>query len=319
MSPPGCAMNRLALPLFSLLVLADAAVLALMFVLGLAAAKPSHTPVLSVIAFFAVPAALLAGLVWLFLRGPGPAARPVALVLAGLPALLIVGGALLSSGAAWWMGERDDGGRPDAQLQQRLESAIASNEAATVARIAADPRAPINPGAALVAAVRAMEAPPHSPEPLRALLQAGVKPDSGGGPESPLEAAIRVSGAAGAAPVRLLLDAGADPNHRYASQPAWFAALSARTDPAVLPLLLARGADLRGVDMAGNGPLYWAVFHRHWPALLLLLEHGADPAGARLPDGQSLRPLVQTERRRQPADPTLAALERRLQGGVDGR
>lgn len=95
---------------FALFVLVDAAVVGLGLLLGLAAAAPSHTPVLGVLAFFAVPGLMLAAVVALYLRGPWRAARPVATVLAALPVMLVLGGALLSNLAEAWLGDID--GRP---------------------------------------------------------------------------------------------------------------------------------------------------------------------------------------------------------------
>lgn len=303
-------MSRL---LFTAFIALDAVALGLFFVLGLAAAKPSHTPLLSVVAFFVLPGLALASLVLLFLHGPWAASRTLATLMAALPVLLAVGGAAVSGGVAWWMGESVDGwGRPDPQAQQRLEQAIAAGDAAAVARLGANPRAPVNEGAALVAALRLLEAHPQRLEPLQALLQAGMSANAAGGPEAPLEAAIRVSRHAGAEPVRLLLRGGADPNFRLHGEPAWFAALSSSTDPSVLPALLAAGADLRALDAAGNTGLYWAVFHRNWSAVRQLVERGAAWRHARLPDGQGLLQAVDAQQRRHPTDADLARLAQRL-------
>ncbi len=243
--------------LFWCFVALDGAALGLLFVLGLAAAKPSHTSPLSVVAFFLLPALALAGLILLFLRAPWPMARTAAMVLAGLPVAIVAGGALVSRGVAWKMGvTMDDGLRPDAVAQRTLESAIAANDALAVARIAADRKARINEAAALVAALRQLEKTPGRLDVLRALLQAGVRPNTGGSDEPPLAVAIRASRFTGVEPVMLLLRAGADPNFSSGSQPSFFAALSTKTDPAVLRALLDHGADLRAVDMAGSNAVY---------------------------------------------------------------
>ena len=71
--------------LFALLMVLNVSALGLWFVLGLAAAKPSHTPVVSVVGFFMMPALLLGGVVLLFLRGPWAGSRALAIGLAGLP------------------------------------------------------------------------------------------------------------------------------------------------------------------------------------------------------------------------------------------
>jgi hypothetical protein len=302
--------------LFAALTAMNLAALGLLFVLGLAAAKPSHTPMLSVLGFFLVPAAVLAGVVWLYWRSPWPGAKALAFGLTALPPLVLVGGALFSSGAAWRAGlapgTADRWGQPDLAQQQRLEAAIKAQDAPAVDRIVSDPQRRLDDRAALAAALRQIEQDPQQIAVLRRLLAAGVKPNAGGAGEAALATAIRISRSTGAEPVRLLLQAGADPNLRSASGPAWFAALSPRTDPAVLPALLERGADLHAVDMAGSGALHWAAQHLNWSATALLVERGAEWQAYRSPDGQGLRQLVDQQRRRHPQDPALARLDRLL-------
>ena len=81
---------------FVLFVALDGAALGLVFVLGLAAAAPSHTPVLSVMGFFMLPALLLAAMVWLYQRAPWRFARPAALLLVTMPALVLIGSVAVS-------------------------------------------------------------------------------------------------------------------------------------------------------------------------------------------------------------------------------
>lgn len=303
-------MGRL---LFIVFIGLDAAALGLFFLLGLAAARPSHTPMLQVVGFFGLPALLLAGLVLLHLRGPWPWSRAVATGVAALPVLLVLGSVLVTQGVAWHLGlPADNWGQPDPATQQRLDDAIRARDAATVANIAVDPKSRFNGGAALVLALRQLEQHPADLGPLRALVQAGVNPNASGGPEAPLAAAISASRHAGAEPVHLLLNAGADPNFRHGSQPAWFAALSTRTDPAVLAALLDKGADLRAVDMAGSGAVYWAAYHQNWAAAVLLIERGADWQVVRAANGEGLRQMVIQQLRRHPGDPALLRLERLL-------
>ncbi|MBK8766340.1 MAG: hypothetical protein KA778_03365 [Burkholderiaceae bacterium] len=295
--------------LFALLMLLNVAALGLWFVLGLAAAKPSHTPVVSVVGFFMLPALLLGGVVLLYLRGPWAWSRALAIGLAALPVLILAAGVLLARGVAWHAGvSADDWGRPDPVAQQGLEAAIAARDAVAVGRIAADRSGRLNDAAALVAAIRLLERDPTGLDPLRALLQAGLKPGASSTGEAPLESAIRVSRIAGTEPVRLLLQAGADPNLRSATQPAWFAALELRTHAEVLPLLLERGANLRAVDMAGSGAVHWASYHQNWTATALLIERGADWQAVQAQNGQGLRQLVEMQLRRTPSDPALARL-----------
>lgn len=309
-------MSRLLPLLFWLLMALNVSVLGLWFVLGLAAARPSHTPMPTVVAFFAVPALVLAAVALLFLRGPWPSSRGVAFGLAAVPALVIGAGVLMSvgwRGLAGLQGESAEGwGRTDAALQQQMEAAIAARDVPAVARIAATPKARLDEAASLVAAVRGIESPPHDTAVLRALLAAGLNPNHAAGSRAPLAEAIRVSRVAGAEPVRLLLDAGAHPNLRPGAQPVWFEALSPRVDAGVLPLLLARGADLRAVDMAGSPALYWAAHHRNWTAALRLVEQGALWQAVRLPQGEGLLQRVEAARRQDPADPSLARLAQAL-------
>lgn len=299
--------------LFSLFIALDLAALGLMFVLGLAAAGPSHTPMISVVGFFLVPAPLIAGLVLLYLRGGWPASRGLATVLAGLPAIVIVGAAVMSRGVASLMGESaDDDRRPDMTVQRRLESAIVAGDRAAIARIAKASQSRLDEGAALVAALRVLEQDPNAVKPLQVLLEAGFRPDAGASTPTPLVAAIRVSPTAGAAPLRRLLEAGADPNRQTGSSPAWFEALAPRTDAAVLPMLLTRGANLRAVDMAGRDAVYWAAYQENWNAVALLLEQGANWQAVRMPDGSDLRQRIDARLRAAPGEPTLAGLAQRL-------
>jgi hypothetical protein len=306
-------MRRVTTVLFWFFIALDVAVLGLWLVLGLAAAKPSHTPLSQVVAFFAVPTLLLGLVLLLHGRGPWAFSKPLATVLAAVPALLVVGGALLSRSVAGWLGmPSDDWGRPDPVRQQQLEAAIRQGDAAAVARTAAAPDARLNDGAALVAALRRLETEPGDLAPLRALLAAGVRPTGTGGAADPLAEAIRASRWAGPEPVRLLLEAGADPNRRHGVEPAWFAALAPAAHPAVLPLLLARGVDLKAVDMAGQSGVHWAAHHRNWAAAALLVEHGAQWRSVQVRDGRLFKSVVDAERRRQADDPGLQRLERLL-------
>jgi hypothetical protein len=234
----------------------NAAAWGLCLVLGLAAAKPSHTPVLQVLVLFAVPALLLAAVAALHLLGPWPWARTVATALAGLPLLLLLGAVATSGFWAWRSGA--------------LEAAVG---AASQAR-----------------------APASSPQ----------QP-----PAETLEAAIRDSRETGVGPVREMLQAGAQPKQRSASQPAWFAALSPAIDLAVLTLLLDQGADLQARDAAGRTAVQVAAAQRHWAGLAVLIERGAAWQQVQMSDGQSLRQRVMHERRRTPAgSPEAAALAR---------
>jgi hypothetical protein len=143
-------MARLFTPLFWLLMALNAVGLGVWFLLGLAAATPSHTPVLNVVAFFALPAVLLVGVGALYVLVPMAWARSLAFVVAALPVLVVVGGAAVSGYMAARSGESADNGRgvmappsaPGPQAaSQPAQSAAAGLEAAirSSARTGAEP------------------------------------------------------------------------------------------------------------------------------------------------------------------------------------
>ena len=115
---------------------------------------------------------------------------------------------------------------------------------------------------------------------LRQLLDAGHKADEGGDSWTALIWASR-SGSIDA--ISILLDAGADVNLPGATGDDWDAtplqhAILAR-HPAVVRLLLDRGADLNGgAHPRSLAPLFLAAGDTDPAILTLLLAHGADPA-----------------------------------------
>jgi hypothetical protein len=223
---------------FWLLIALNTAGLGLWLLLGLAAAKPSHTPLLHVLAFFAVPAGGLVGLTVLYTKAPWPWAPAAATVGAAAPLVLLLGGAALSGLWTWRTGE-------------------------SAAPTSSPP-----------AASRAVPAPQQ------------------------LEAALRASRSTGTEPVLALLHAGAVPDQRGDSAPAWFSALAASADPQVLPLLLDRGVDLAAVDAAGRNAVQVALLQRRWEAAALLIERGAAWQHIQLTNGQTVPQLAATELRR---------------------
>lgn len=72
--------------------------------------------------------------------------------------------------------------------------------------------------------------------------------------------------------IRLLLDAGADPDGDFSNIP-----LALASNAKIARLLIERGAkvDRRGMD--GKTPLYWACADQRWEVAKTLLEFGADP------------------------------------------
>ena len=76
--------------------------------------------------------------------------------------------------------------------------------------------------------------------------------------------------------------------------------------------MLAHGADLNAVDMAGSNAMYWAVFHQNWAAGALLVERGARWQDVTMADGQNLRHRVEAQLRSSPDNPALRALVRAM-------
>lgn len=147
---------------------------------------------------------------------------------------------------------------------------------------------------------------------VRQALAAGQDPNAAGlGGMRPLHFVFAAKGPAGAAVAELLLAAGADPNAKapnghtplhYAvqqpepgfteallrhkadprlpgenGQPVLYLALSSPAAPHTLPLLVRAGADPNQV-WGGYPPVQAALVQQDWPAALLLLRLGADPA-----------------------------------------
>ncbi len=65
----------------------------------------------------------------------------------------------------------------------------------------------------------------------------------------------------------------------------------------VLTLLLDRGAELRTRESEGHDVFWHAVTVRHWPAVLLLLQRGADWKSFRGAEGQSFREVLESQAR----------------------
>lgn len=291
--------------LFWTLLALDLLALGVMTLLALAAAGPSRTSPLAVLGFMAslaLPLLLAAGL-WLRFRSPGW--RTAALLLVAAPGLLLLAGRAWSdwtlrgytdaSGKMRWF--RDPAG-------QDLEAAIERGDAAKVKQAApqalpaaaAGGRAGMTP---LLLALRQLERQPPGADPavLRELLAAGADPNAPG-QQLPLEAAIAASRRLGLLPVKLLLEAGAQPDRRNEfGTPAWFLGAAASIDPAVLELLLAHGADLQARDGRGGNAVVTAVLTRNWPAARLLVERGAEWRAMKMPNGRPLLEAVDADAR----------------------
>jgi hypothetical protein len=113
--------------------------------------------------------------------------------------------------------------------------------------------------------------------------------------------------------LRAVMDAGVDLNHEdREGRPRFFSALKW---PEGLALTLEHGANTEAEDQDGNTAITWAVRLSYWPAIDVLLAHGArlDHVAH---DGQGLRAAVREKLERSQRDrydlpPQLAALAER--------
>ena len=121
----------------------------------------------------------------------------------------------------------------------------------------------------LVAVIR------NNPAMVEALLKAGAHPN--GGPDrAPIHQAMKAENLMTA---RLLLKAGADPNGRSGGEPALFEA-ALLGDVRGLGLLLDAGANIEEADELGNTTAMTAASADNWPAVVFLLQRGANPWAA---------------------------------------
>lgn len=257
--------------LFWLFAALDLAVIGLWFVLGLAAAGPSKTsPFAVALALLVVPGALLAGAILLFVRTESTGWR--------WAALLVVSGPALALGV----------------------SALASLL--------------MVPGAGgmwgstpLTQALSALEKDPTQIAVVRQLLAEGADPNQIG-EELPLVLAIYAVRHVGMEPLRMLLDAGANPNAKTQwGEPAFFSVLGNRNDVAELQLLLDRGADPKTLNRSGHSGLWQAAATSNWPAALVLAKLGASWQGIS-PMGLPYLAMLEGEVRQHGATGPLAEL-----------
>jgi hypothetical protein len=156
-----------------------------------------------------------------------------------------------------------------------LARAVATGDSERIAGLVADGASPNAVGTDWITMAQwAIEA--HSPDGLRALLEAGALPDRlGRAGRAPLHDAARQSDPRYA---RILLDAGADPDVRVAqtrTTPLREACLA--SVPATFEALVAGGADLDAEDAAGDRALHICARADSGALVLRLLEQGADP------------------------------------------
>ncbi len=226
--------------IFWLAMALDAAVLLLFFVLGLAAAGPSHTSPVSVfLLMLLAPGLVLAGIGFLFLRTQSTALQLVSLMLVLSPVLFVLSGIGIQKLLHPEVAQRQMAFQP-VSLKD-VQDAVLRNDVEGVKKAAAAANIGQHLGGAGViqlSLLRLQKSPEQLPV-LKALLDAGANPNRGDA-DAPLKIAIQCSPKAGIEPVRLLLDAGADPNALdKLGVPVYAAALDKKE---VLQLLMDRGA-----------------------------------------------------------------------------
>ncbi|MBV6522454.1 MAG: hypothetical protein MNPFHGCM_02602 [Gemmatimonadaceae bacterium] len=304
---------------FWALVVLDLCGILLLFALGLAAAGSSGTSPIRVTFFLLVlPSIPLAAAAALFLRSTSPAGRALALLLAATPLLLLALAKAL--GELQFRAATNESGQLTffrSGPMREMAEAIARNDAATVTTLA--PRVNVNESGLsgmtlLVLATRELRDSPGQHDALRALLAAGADANRAAQYELPLAIAIQVSGKAGTEPVRMLLDAGADPNLMTPSgEPVYFQATGRSSTLETLALLLDRGADVNATGSSGATALFSAANTRNWRAALLLLQRGADWNRGKSTNGQSFRTMVDGYADAEGGDSVYAAVRRIIQ------
>ena len=304
--------------LFWILILIDLAAVGLFFVLGLAAGISSHTSSGAVAAFMLpVPVILLAAAIGLFVFTKSPLTRGLAFLTAAAPLLFVIGSFIYTS---YEMTQHMDGSGNFSRFargpMQELEKAIATNDAAAVTAAARNANLngkAIDGASILTVALRQLEQKPGPPNAIRALIAAGA-PVNTKEDEPPLYVAIQVSGKTGAEPVKLLLDAGANPNAPGPfKDPSWFMATGLSIPVEVLDLLLSRGADLKAKNRNGQSALFDAVLCENWPAAKLLIEKGIDWKSFRANNGLDLPTTLDGQTRvSYPQKPGLPELIQKL-------
>jgi hypothetical protein len=280
------------------LVALDLSGILLLFVLGLAAGGSSRTsPVQVTLLLLVLPCIPLAAAVVLFLRSTSPVGRVVAFVVAAAPLLILVS----ARGIAEVQLRANTNERGEMTFfrsgpMREIADAITRNDSGTVASLV--PKVDVNETGfsdvtLLLLAARQLRRTPEQHGVLRVLLEAGADPDKGAQYELPLAIAIQQSGKAGPRPVKLLLDAGANPNLKTSfGEPVYFAAVGQSSTLETLALLLDRGADVNAMGPNESTALFAAANARNWKAALLLLQRGADWRRGRSVNGLPFRNLI---------------------------
>jgi ankyrin repeat protein len=280
------------------LIALDLAGVLLLFLLGLAAAGSARTnPVQVTLLLLVLPCIPLAAAVVLFVRSTAPAWRLVALVLAAAPLLIAVSSRAIAE--VQLRANTNEQGELTffrSGPMREIAEAIARNDSSTVAALArtVDVNSTgMSDMTLLVVAMRQLRRTPEQQAALRLLLEAGADPNKGAQYELPLAIAIQVAGKTGPEPVKLLLDAGAKPNLATSfGVPVYFSATGQSSSLETLTMLLDRGADVNAMGPKGETALFSAAATRNWKAALLLLERGADWKRGRSVNGLPFTSLI---------------------------
>ena len=316
--PHACDHTVLKVAFWGLVAL-DLAGILLLFVLGLAAAGSSRTsPAQVTLVLLVLPCIPLIASVVVFTRATSPVGRLVALLVAAAPLVILVSAramALMQLRAN--TNERGEMTFFRSGPMRDIAEAIARNDARTVASLV--PAVNVNATGSsdvtlLLLAARQLRRTPEQHDVLRVLLAAGADPNKGGQYELPLAIAIQQSGKAGLEPVKLMLDAGANPNLTTSfGEPVWFAATGQSSSVETLALLLDRGAQINALARNESTALFSAANARNWKAALVLLERGADWRRGRSVNGLPFKSLIDSQVGLESGDSAYANVRRLVQ------
>ena len=279
------------------LIALDVAGLALLVLLGLAAAGSSKTSPLQGIPLLVLVSLPLVLSIVMFVRTTSPVVRVVALVMAATPLLLRVSArAIAEVQLRLNMNEEGELTFFRSGPARELAEAIARNDTAAVATLVKTVnvnKTGLSGMTFLILALRQLRETPEEHTVVRRLLEARADPNKSAQYEHPLTIALEVDSKAGVEPVKMLLDAGADPNLATSfGDPVWFLAIGRNSNLETLALVLDRGANINAVAREGHTALFEAANTQNWKAALLLLQRGADWTLGRSVNGMPFKYLV---------------------------
>ncbi len=305
-------MGAVTKAIFWVFVALDTMGLLLLFVLGLAAAKPSGTNPMSVVLYLLIlPGLPLVASVVLFVRSHARAWRVAAFVLVALPPVL--GAGMVAFSRVQFLANSNEQGELTffrAGPMRDIVEAIRRNDAPAVAALV--PQVDVNAAGMdgmtlLISALRQLRITPDRQDVLAVLLEAGADPNQGTEYEVPLEMALQIADETGPGPVKLLLDAGADPNRAAPmGLPIYFTAAGHSGSTEILTMLLDHGADLNVTGRKGERLLFYAADARNWNVVLMLLERGVDWRQGRSFNGKSFKSMLEANAGWAGGDPGFA-------------